>query len=149
VVIGCTGHAVAMGMFLLLSGDYRVGAAGPYKITANEVALGITMPWAAVEICRQRLGPAYLTRAVILAEVFSPGDAVAAGLLDKVVPASELPDVTAGTASGLARLDRDAHAASKLRVRDHALKAIHAAIETDDAALRASAGAAVSHSHRP
>lgn len=39
VVIACTGHAIAMGAFLLLSGDYRVGAAGPYKITANEVAI--------------------------------------------------------------------------------------------------------------
>jgi enoyl-CoA hydratase/carnithine racemase len=36
VVIACTGHAVAMGVFLLLCGDYRVGATGPYKITANE-----------------------------------------------------------------------------------------------------------------
>src|SRR5262245_27428807 len=33
VVIACPGHAVAMGVFLLLSGDYRVGVAGPYKIT--------------------------------------------------------------------------------------------------------------------
>src|SRR5215472_8503195 len=33
VVIACTGHAIAMGAFVLLSGDYRVGAAGPYKIT--------------------------------------------------------------------------------------------------------------------
>lgn len=142
VVIGCTGHAVAMGMFLLLSGDYRVGAAGHYKITANEVALGITMPWAAVEICRQRLAPTHLTRAVILAEVFSPSDAVAAGLLDKVAAAPELPDVTTSTASELAKLDRDAYVATKLRVRDHALKALHAAIETDDAAIQASAGGA-------
>ena len=44
VVIACTGHAVAMGVFLLLCGDYRVGATGPYKITANEVAIGLTMP---------------------------------------------------------------------------------------------------------
>ena len=58
VLIACTGHAVAMGVFLLLSGDYRVGAGGPYKITANEVAIGLTMPRAAVEICRQRLTPA-------------------------------------------------------------------------------------------
>ncbi|HUN31199.1 MAG TPA: enoyl-CoA hydratase-related protein [Trebonia sp.] len=49
VVIACTGHAVAMGVFLLLCGDYRVGATGPFKITANEVAIGLTMPRAAVE----------------------------------------------------------------------------------------------------
>src|SRR3712207_6183886 len=32
VVIACSGHAIAMAAFLVLSGDYRVGAAGPYKI---------------------------------------------------------------------------------------------------------------------
>ncbi len=143
VLIGCTGHTVAMGAFLLLSADYRIGAAGPYKITANEVAIGFAMPQTAVEICRQRLAPTHLTRAVILAEVFSPADAVTAGFLDRVVPATELPDVTATTAAELAKLDRRAHAATKLRARDHALKAIRAAMETEDAAVRASAGAAV------
>jgi enoyl-CoA hydratase len=133
VLIACTGHAIAMGVFLLLSGDYRVGAAGPYKITANEVAIGLTMPRAAVEICRQRLAPAHFNRAVILAEIFSPDDAVAAGFLDRVVPAPELQDVAASAAGLLAKLDSDAHAASKVRARDNSLNALRAAIEADDA----------------
>ena len=133
VLIACTGHAIAMGVFLLLSGDYRVGAAGPYKITANEVAIGLTMPRAAVEICRQRLAPAHFNRAVILAEIFSPDDAVAAGFLDRVVPAPELQDVAASAAGLLAKLDSDAHAASKVRARDNSLHALRAAIEADDA----------------
>ena len=76
VAIACTGHAVAMGAFLLLSGDYRVGAAGPYKLAANEVAIGLTMPRAAIELLRQRLAPAHFNRAVTLAEPFSPENAV-------------------------------------------------------------------------
>jgi enoyl-CoA hydratase len=131
VVIGCTGHAVAMGLFLLLSADYRIGTAGDYKITANEVAIGLTMPDAAIEICRQRLGPAYLTRALVLAEVFAPGTAVAAGLLDALVPAAELPATALAAAAGLARLDLAAHAAAKLRLRRHTLTALRAAIEAD------------------
>jgi enoyl-CoA hydratase len=136
VVIACTGHAIAMGVFLLLSGDYRVGAAGPYKITANEVAIGLTMPRAAVEICRQRLTPAHFTRAVALAEIFTPADAIDAGFLDCVVPAAELHDVARTTAELLATLDMDAHAASKLRARNTALQAIWVAIEADDSELR-------------
>lgn len=139
VLIACTGHAIAMGVFLLLSGDYRIGVVGPHKITANEVAIGLTMPRAAVEICRQRLTPAAFNRAVILAEVFSPADAVAAGFLDRVVPAPELHDVAARAAAELTKLDPDAHAASKLRARAPALKAIRSAIETDHAAFRPSA----------
>jgi enoyl-CoA hydratase len=138
VLIACTGHAVAMGVFLLLSGDYRVGVDGDHKITANEVAIGLTMPRAAVEICRQRLAPAPFNRAVILAEVFSSADAVAAGFLDRVVPSPELHDVARSAAAELSRLDMDAHAATKLRAREHALTAIRAAIEADHAAVRAS-----------
>jgi enoyl-CoA hydratase/carnithine racemase len=136
VLISCTGHAVAMGAFLLLSGDYRIGAAGPFKITANEVAIGLTMPRTAVEICRQRLTPACFTRATMLAEVFSPDDAVTAGLLDRVVPAAELAGATSSVAARLAGLDLAAHHATKLRAREHALQAIRAAIMADETALQ-------------
>jgi enoyl-CoA hydratase len=139
VVVACTGHAIAMGAFLLLSGDYRVGAAGAYKIGANEVAIGITMPFFGVEICRHRLAPAHFQRAVINAEIYTPDDAVAAGFLDRVVPASELEDVARATASALARLDLGVHSATKLRAREHALHSIRAAIDADDAAFRAPA----------
>src|SRR5262245_33988224 len=35
VVIACTGHALAMGVFLVLAGDYRIGALGAHRIGAN------------------------------------------------------------------------------------------------------------------
>jgi enoyl-CoA hydratase len=135
VVVACTGHAIAMGAFLLLSGDYRLGAAGTYRIGANEVAIGITMPFFGVEICRQRLAPAHFHRAVINAEIYRPEDAVGAGFLDRVVPASELEDVARSVAGELVKLDVDVHAATKLRARAHASNAIRAAIEADDAAF--------------
>jgi len=136
VVVACTGHAIAMGVFLVLSGDYRVGALGAHRIGANEVALGITMPFFGVEICRQRLAPAHFHRAVINAEIYRPEDAVAAGFLDRLVPASELQAVARSVAADLAKLDVDVHSASKLRARHHALQAIRTAIEADDAAFR-------------
>jgi enoyl-CoA hydratase len=137
VLVACPGHAVAMGAFLLLSGDYRIGASGPYKITANEVAIGITMPHAAVEICRQRLTPAGFNRAVVIAGVFPPEDAVIAGFLDRVVPAAELAAAAEDAAADLARLDMGAHAATKVRARRLAETALREAIDADDAAYRA------------
>ncbi|MGE5291285.1 MAG: crotonase/enoyl-CoA hydratase family protein [Micromonosporaceae bacterium] len=134
VVIACNGHAVAMGAFLLLSGDHRVGAAGPYKITANEVAIGITIPHSAIEICRQRLTPAHFSRATVLAEVYAPDAAVAAGFLDRAVAEADLAATAREVAEQLRALDLDAHAATKLRVRDNALAALRAAIELDEAA---------------
>ena len=133
VVVACNGHAVAMGVFLLLAGDYRVGTSGPYRIAANEVAIGITMPRAAVEICRLRLTPAHFNQAVLLAEPFSPDEAVTAGFLDCVVPADELHDAAHTTATRLAALDMTAHANTKLRAREDVLAALRAGIEADHA----------------
>ena len=141
VVIACTGHAVAMGVFLLLSGDYRVGITGPYKITANEVAIGLTMPRAAVEICRQRLTPAHFNRAVVLAETFTPADAVAAGFLDRTVEASSVHEVARVVAAQLATLDRSAHETTKRRARAQALSAIRSAIDADTAEYQVRASA--------
>jgi enoyl-CoA hydratase len=131
VVIACNGHAVAMGSFLLLSADYRIGVEGPYRLVANEVAIGLTMPRAAIEICRQRLAPAHFNRAVILAEVYSPSDAVAAGFLARVVPAADLSPVATSIAKGFAGLDRRAHATTKTLARAAAIEAIRGGLAAD------------------
>jgi len=55
VVAACSGHTVAMGAFLAVSSDVRLGAAGPFKIVCNEVAIGLTMPRFGIEIARNRL----------------------------------------------------------------------------------------------
>ncbi|HVL89465.1 MAG TPA: crotonase/enoyl-CoA hydratase family protein [Actinomycetota bacterium] len=132
VVIACTGHAIAMGSFLLASADYRIGAAGDFKIAANEVAIGLTLPLAAIEILRQRLTPAAFSRATLLAETFTPDDAVAAGFLDHVAPPADVLAIAQTVAAGMAGgLHMDAHAASKLRVRAAALEAIRAGIDAE------------------
>jgi enoyl-CoA hydratase len=131
VVVACNGNAIAMGAFLLLSTDYRIGTAGPYRIVANEVAIGITMPHFAVEICRQRLAPAHYHRAVIQSESYDPEQAVVAGWLDRVVPAAELMDAARAKVGELSKLNAAAHAATKLRARAAALQAVHAAIAND------------------
>ncbi|HYM33998.1 MAG TPA: crotonase/enoyl-CoA hydratase family protein [Steroidobacteraceae bacterium] len=137
VVVACNGHALAMGVFLVLAADYRVGAAGEFKLGANEVAIGLTLPHVAIEILRQRLTPAYFNRAAITAEIFSPEQAVAAGFLDQVVAVEELHSTARLVADRLAALHMPSHAATKLRVREHNLRAIHNAIETDSAILAA------------
>jgi enoyl-CoA hydratase len=133
VVVACPGHAIAMGAFLLLSGDYLIGADGPFRLAANEVALGITMPYTAIEMLRHRLTPAAFVRALTLSEVFTPATAVAAGFLDEVVAAGDLAAAARDRAGAQAALDRGALAASKQRIRDRQVRAVRAAIEADRA----------------
>lgn len=141
VVVACTGHAIAMGSFLLCSGDHRIGiAGGGHRICANEVALGMTMPHAAIEICKLRLTPAALQQAVILATPYVHDQAVAAGFLDEVVPAEQLFSAAHAAALRIKGLSPTALSATKLRLREAALTALSAAIDRDQRELRTTFG---------
>jgi enoyl-CoA hydratase len=129
VVIAATGPAIAMGSFLLLSGDHRVGSAKT-KCQANEVAIGMVLPISAIEIMRMRLTRAAYQRAVALAATFVGADAVAGGWLDELVePEQVLARAQQVAAEFAATLHVKAHRASKLKARDDALKAIQAGID--------------------
>ena len=117
VVIACTGHAVAMGSFLLCSVDLRIGAEGDFRVHANEVAIGITMPAQVLALLRHRLTPSAFERACTLAMPFSPDAAVAAGFLDEVVPLGDVVAHAQEAAGQLAALDPAAHAETKRRIR--------------------------------
>lgn len=131
VVVACNGHAIAMGLFLTLTGDYRIGATGPYKLGANEVAIGLVLPAFATELLRQRLAPTHFYRATTLAEMFAPDTAVAAGMLDRVVAPAELAAAAQALAAQASALPRMVFAATKLRVRAPAIEALRAALEVD------------------
>ena len=136
LVAACNGHALAMGSFLLLASDVRIGAAGAFKIGANEVAIGLTMPYSAIEICRQRLATSHLTRAAITAEIYDPEGAVAAGFLDRVVAPERLFPEAQALATELTKLHPVAHTESKLRVRAETLEELRRAIDKDAEDLR-------------
>jgi enoyl-CoA hydratase len=131
VVLACSGHAVAAGSFLALSADARIGADGPFRIGLNEVAIGLTVPWFAIELARHRLSPPHFDAAVTSARMYGPQEALTAGFLDRVVPAEELGAAALETAQTLSQLDMRAHAASKLRARGDALRRLRGAIETE------------------
>ena len=133
VVVACNGHAIAMGAFLLLAGDTRIGVRGDGKICTNEVAIGLTVPNFAIEICRQRLAPAHFNRALITAAPYSQEQAVNAGFLDEIVDKDQLMMAAVSEAERLAQLDRKSFVASKLRVREVAIEALNHGINQDAA----------------
>lgn len=132
VVMACTGHAIAMGSFLLCSGDHRI-AAPSYNIQANEVSIGMVMPYAALEVVKLRLTRSAYQQAVGLANVYFGESAKAAGWIDEVVPAEQVLERAVGAARDFANLHQGAHAASKLRARSEALQGIRAGIENMEA----------------
>ncbi len=131
VVAACTGHAYPAGAFLLLAADMRIGVDGPFRIGLNEVGIGLTVPWFAIELARYRLHPTHFDRTVVSATMYSPHEAVNPGFLDRVVPAGELTAAGLAAAKELAELDPAAYRATKLRARAAALKALRHAIESE------------------
>ena len=129
------GHVIAMGAFLMMASDYRLGTTGPFRITCNEVKLGLTMPQAAIELCRPRLAPAPFYRAMTLSEVFSPQEAVSAGFLDRTVPSDRLEETAGVIVAALKELDLDAYRHTKQRVRGTVSQAVKEAIESDSQSL--------------
>ena len=76
VLTVCTGHAYPAGAFLMLAADVRLGAAGPWRIGMNEVAIALTVPNFAVELARHRLTPPGFAR-ITSAAMFAPGGGAA------------------------------------------------------------------------
>lgn len=140
VVIGCTGHALAMGAVLLCAADTRIGAQGDFKLGFNEVAIGMTTPVFLVEMARERLSKRHFLRAVVQAEIYGPDEAVDAGLLDSTAPVETLEDTALAEATRLAKLPRAAYVHTRARARGAALERIESTIESDLAGMFPSGG---------
>ncbi|WP_100638484.1 crotonase/enoyl-CoA hydratase family protein [Marinobacter salexigens] len=131
VIGACSGHALAKAAFILLSVDYRVGIEGSFKLGLNEVAIGMTMHHAGIEIARHRLAPAHFYRSVINAEIYSPEGAVDAGYLDEVVAPEQLMNRANEVAQGFRKLNMRAHAQTKVKTKAGYLELLDQSIEKD------------------
>ena len=143
VIAACNGHCMAMGVFLMLSADYVIGSRGDFKIAANEVAIGLTMPRVAAAMLQHRLNPAAFQRAVNLSEFFDVDTALKAGFFDELVESAELMPRAHTHAETFKKLDLRAHAASKRRVRAKLIRRIRFNVPLDllDAVLMGLRGA--------
>jgi enoyl-CoA hydratase len=123
-----TGHAVALGALMALGCDTRVGTEGAFLIGLNETAIGLTLPTFGLEMAKARLGPEYLTAAVIQAQLYNPDEATNAGFLDETADADHLIDRAIEIATRLSELPSGAHTATKLALRSDILDRIDASL---------------------
>lgn len=131
VIAACGGHSMAMGAFLMLSADYVIGTRGDFKVAANEVAIGLTMPRVAAATLRHRLNPAAFQRAVTLSATFDVEAALRAGFFDELVDPGNLMIRAEACADEYKALDMPAHTASKHRIRASLIRRIRFSIPLD------------------
>jgi enoyl-CoA hydratase len=131
-VIGVSpGHCIAMGAFLMLACDYRIGAAGDFKTGLNETMIGMTMHHFGIELARYRIPLHYFSRAVINAEIWSPQDAISAGFYDRIAPVEQLSDAAIMAAKMFGNLDMTAFNGTKNKSRKDFLELLDRCIQAD------------------
>jgi enoyl-CoA hydratase len=131
LVIACTGHALAGGALVLLTGDVRIGAVGAFRIGLNEVRIGMPVPVLAMELARDRILPTDLARATLQAQIYSPEEAARVGYLDEVTSAGELLARAKAEAARLGALARPAFTATKKRLRGRTIDHILTTLDED------------------
>jgi len=131
IVVACTGHAVAAGALLLLAADYRIGAAGDFRIGLIETEIGMVLPRWAVELARERLTPRHFQQATVGARMYDPEGAADAGFLDAVVPPDDLPGAALAEAQRWAALPRAAYRGQVRMNRGERLANLAEAIAAD------------------
>ena len=135
LVVACTGHALAGGALVVLTGDVRVATRGAFRIGLNEVQIGMPVPILAMELARARLEPRHLLRSTLFAEIVDPDAALSAGWVDEVVTEDALLDVAHAHATRLAALPRHAFAKTKMALREQTIRYVRDTLASDMARL--------------
>lgn len=131
LVVACSGHALAAGALMVLTGDLRIGARGAFKIGLNEVQIGMPVPILAMELARDRLVSAQLTAATLFGTTVDPDTALTWGYLDRVVEPTELHSAALAEAARLATIGREAYAKTKLALREKTIQYVRATLADD------------------
>ena len=128
VIAEVTGHAIALGIFLVSCCDYRIGAKGDYVLQANEVRNKMSIPTQLIEIAASRVQKAHIYRALFHAEPYPIKIGVDAGWLDELTEPEELSKRVLEKAKDLGGLGHPHYKETKETLLGDNYKKIKAAI---------------------
>jgi len=131
LIMACTGHALAGGALVLLTGDVRIGASGAFRIGLNEVSIGMPVPVLAMELARDRLTSTELGRATLEARIYTPDEGKVAGYLDDVVAPTDLVARAKMEAIRLGAYSRFPYQATKKRLRGKTIAHVLGTLDED------------------
>src|SRR6266849_5013362 len=92
VVAAIGGHCLGGGLEMALCCDFRVAAEGTYRIGLPEVTLGLLPGTGGTQRLPRLIGRQKALDLMLRGAAISPQDALAAGIVDEVVPQAELLD---------------------------------------------------------
>lgn len=112
-----TGHCPAGGTVLSLFGDYRIAAAGDFRLGLNETEVGLPMPPIVYRAFRRLLGTRLAEQLAVAGRLIGPDEALAIGLVDEVVAPEEVVARAVERGARLAALPQHALAATRAEAR--------------------------------
>lgn len=92
VVAAINGHCLGGGLEMALCCDFRIAAEGTYRIGLPEVTLGLLPGTGGTQRLPRLIGRQKALDLILRGTTLPPQDALAAGIVDEVVPAPELVD---------------------------------------------------------
>lgn len=92
LVAAITGHAPAGGTVLTLFADYRIAPEGDWKLGLNEVQVGLALPPVIFLALRRIVGSHQAERLAVSGILISPQESLRIGLVDELVPPSQVID---------------------------------------------------------
>ncbi|HEX3259309.1 MAG TPA: enoyl-CoA hydratase/isomerase family protein, partial [Pseudonocardia sp.] len=130
LVSAVNGHAIAGGCVLAACADVVLMSEG--RIGLPEVRVGVPFPRSAVEVVRHAVGDGGAGRLMLGGETVSAAEAVAVGLVDRVVATDELQAAALAAAAELAdRMPADTFAHTKAQLRRDAVARMDAYDDED------------------
>jgi enoyl-CoA hydratase/carnithine racemase len=126
VVAAIGGHAIAGGLVLALTADWRILQEGA-EIGLNEVKIGIPLPFGVTCLLQDAVPPHRQAEVGLLGRNFAGQEALAAGLVHEVARAEAFEAVCRERAEEFAGKDPEAFAATKRYLRAGTAEALRAA----------------------
>jgi enoyl-CoA hydratase len=124
VVVACEGHAIGMGVFLLLASDYRIGALGEFVFKLPETAIDMPFNPTLRILAKTHVDALHHTRAIIQSQGYSPLEAASIGMLDEAVDAGQVQEKALAKLTELCELPSSRYAENKLFVREQEIQGI-------------------------
>jgi enoyl-CoA hydratase len=131
LVAALNGHALAGGWIFACAADYRVVAAGRFKLGVPELQVGVPFPPAPLETLRLHTPPHLLGRMVFACGTLTVEEAHALGLVEEVVAPEALVARAVERAAAMASIPAESFRLTKQQVRAPAVERIRAAAEVD------------------
>lgn len=130
VVAACSGHGIAMGAFILMASDTRIGCRGDFRFSLPETRIGMEIPPLLMALTLANIDKRYINRIAIQSEEVGPEEAITAGFLTETVAAGELDARAAACAKTLAGLPTAQYAANKRFARAATLSEMRQSLDT-------------------